>query len=217
MNGGQLFIYFMEELLEAGKRERVFYIQQTGEPYRFIAGMGQSYIDYNRQVARATGILPFFATTSYNTSVTTSHLCYYDTNHQIVESEVAHLDKLMNRLHPTTDETYWIRAWSPVVISSTGAVHLDEEKYDTYVSIDLHTDIWFPKVMGWLEEKPAEDTGTLYSNWELAACHTPRLNRFIGSIYGLTLDMGAEWIFSLGACHPLYQPMLTETGIKLDV
>jgi hypothetical protein len=213
-NGGEQYLVFMEKLLEAGKRERVLYIQQTREPYGFVAGMGQSYVEYNRQVARETGILPFFSTTF----ITTSHICYYDTNHQIVESEVAHLDKLLNRLHPNPYSSYWINRGSPLSITSYFPVELENEKRTNHLIIRLESDIWFSKVMGLLEEYPADrDDMAMYDNRELAACHTPRLNRFIESIRAAALSMDAEWNLVMDDYCWRYQPMLTETGIKLDI
>lgn len=215
-NGGAQLIYFMEKLLAAGKRERVFYIQQTTSPYRYVAGMGESYLDYNRRIARETGVLPFFATTSYGDSVTTSRISYYDTNHQIVESEVGNLYTLMNHLHPTTTETYWITHYKPLELSSGIGIELDKHTNSDYLRIDLHSDIWLPKIMGWMDSDPVDHIPR-YDNRELAACHTPRLNRFIANIHALTLEMGAEWICSGGERFSSYNPVLTETGIRLDI
>jgi hypothetical protein len=55
-------------------------------------------------------------------------------------------------------------------------------------TISLHSDIWFPRVVGWLDsEEP------FYDNSELAALNTPRLNRFLQRTKELILSLGGEW------------------------
>jgi hypothetical protein len=78
--------------------------------------------------------------------------------------------------------------------------------------IALNSDIWFPHVVGWMDE----DQPT-YDNSELAALHTPRLNRFIQRTKKFIQNLGGEW-------RPLnisqYIPdecRITEDGIELEV
>jgi hypothetical protein len=68
-----------------------------------------------------------------------------------------------------------------------------EYDYDDYYgcelySINLLSDIWFPRVVGWLDsEEP------FYDNSELAALNAPRLNRFLQRTKKLILSLGGEW------------------------
>jgi hypothetical protein len=55
-------------------------------------------------------------------------------------------------------------------------------------TISLRSDIWFPRVIGWLDsEEP------FYDNSELAALNTPKLNRFLQRTKELILSLGGEW------------------------
>jgi hypothetical protein len=63
----------------------------------------------------------------------------------------------------------------------------DESGYEIY-SINLLSDIWFPRVVGWIDsEEP------YYDNSELSALNTPRLNRFLQRTKELILSSGGEW------------------------
>ena len=92
------------------------------------------------------------------------------------------------------------------------------------VSIQLETDIWFPRVLGFLdreeESDPRRGPDDMYDNSALAARHTPRLNRFIASVREAALDLGAQWEleeFDEPGLHIHYIPMCHETGIALDL
>jgi hypothetical protein len=54
--------------------------------------------------------------------------------------------------------------------------------------IFLNSDIWFPRVVGWLDSEEL-----FYDNSELAALHTPRLNRFLQRTKELISSLGGEW------------------------
>jgi hypothetical protein len=69
-------------------------------------------------------------------------------------------------------------------------MRLDESYDDGYETHTIHlcSDIWFPRVVGWLDsEEP------FYDNSELAALNTPRLNRFLQRTKELILSLGGEW------------------------
>ncbi len=66
-----------------------------------------------------------------------------------------------------------------------------EQSYDNgyeLYRIHLCSDIWFPRVVGWLDSEEQ-----FYDNSELATLNTPRLNRFLQSTKELILSLGGEW------------------------
>jgi hypothetical protein len=66
-----------------------------------------------------------------------------------------------------------------------------EQSYDNgyeLYRIHLCSDIWFPKVVGWLDSEEQ-----FYDNSELAALNSPRLNRFLQITKELILSLGGEW------------------------
>jgi hypothetical protein len=68
------------------------------------------------------------------------------------------------------------------------------------LSVILHTDIWYPEVEGFLDQKVKAQTGIyppddITDNLELARCHTPRFNRFLAEFKQITLEHGGEWCF----------------------
>jgi hypothetical protein len=54
--------------------------------------------------------------------------------------------------------------------------------------ISLCSDIWFPRVVGWLDSEEL-----FYDNIELATLNTPRLNRFLQRTKEMILSLGGEW------------------------
>lgn len=88
-----------------------------------------------------------------------------------------------------------------------------------YFSIQLKTDIWFPRVAGFLEDvNLPSDLSEMFDNSELASRHTPRLNRFLNSIYNLVQDLGGEWEFVKPEGEGrLYKTMCNLHGIELNL
>jgi hypothetical protein len=167
---------------------------------------------------------------SYCSSISSTRLCYYDLEGKLVESDIKDAGKLLETLHPDKE---WCRrnmsygvpvrlivqpervssSLSKVNISDAQSTDVEEER-TVEVSIFLYSDIWFPWVVGWLEERRTPDDK--YDNRELAQCHTPRLNRFISTVRELILDYGGNW--SIAYPDPFigfYASMLTEHGILL--
>jgi hypothetical protein len=66
-----------------------------------------------------------------------------------------------------------------------------EQSYDNgyeLYRIHLCSDIWFPRVVGWLDSEEQ-----FYDSSELATLNTPRLNRFLQSTKEMILSLGGEW------------------------
>ena len=76
-----------------------------------------------------------------------------------------------------------------------------------YVTIELPTDVWFPRTIGLLEE----ESGT-YDNSALAACHTPRLNAFLQAVR----RAADEWtVLEPEEIGTRYADQVDENGIRL--
>jgi hypothetical protein len=102
-----------------------------------------------------------------------------------------------------------------------------EELQEEYYEINLYTDIWFPRVIGWMDaEEP------FYGNSELAALNTPRLNRFLQRTKELILSLGGTWeLAKVSEKENVYNPVtpylgniniapeceITEDGINLEL
>lgn len=83
------------------------------------------------------------------------------------------------------------------------------------IEINLNTDIWFPWVVGFMEDKPAQSQEDMYDNRQLALRHTPRFNDFLYSLRTLTDSLDMAW--ELKHVHPSYNWMVNENGINLDI
>jgi hypothetical protein len=102
-----------------------------------------------------------------------------------------------------------------------------EELQEEHYEIILCTDIWFPRVIGWMDaEEP------FYDNSELAALNTPRLNRFLQRTKELILSLGGTWeLAKVSEKENVYNPVtpylgniniapeceITEDGINLEL
>ena len=81
------------------------------------------------------------------------------------------------------------------------------------VTIELATDLWFPRTVGLLEEDaPWAPAPASYDNSDLAACHTPRLNAFLAAIR----EAADEWeLLEPEEIGVRYADMVDEVGIRL--
>lgn len=132
--------------------------------------------------------------------VTPGTICWHEAGERR-EGEVAFVGPLLNRLRPDAPESTWDHiAWVPPVSVSV---------FRDFVSITLMTDVWFPRVIGFLEEDWPD---VMLDNAELAACHTPRLNTFLHAVR----DAADEW-FSDAADDfgTRYADMVSDDGIWL--
>ena len=81
------------------------------------------------------------------------------------------------------------------------------------VTIELATDVWFPRTVGLLEEDaPWAPAPPSYDNSDLAACHTPRLNAFLAAVR----EAADEWeLLEPEEIGVRYADMVDEAGIRL--
>jgi hypothetical protein len=225
---------FLKEVLAAGEREQVFRVVETREPNSFKVSPGWTYSQFLEKMLVEQGRLVFFeqlrAASPWRAEdgadLTPAKICYYDLDGELTEAEVDDLGALLERLRPgDPTDPHWsyhrrnhMASSNPIVLSG----QLGYKRYDgesdpsnlatPYLGIKLETDIWFPKVVGFID-------GELdwYDNSELANCHTPRFNRFFATVKELAFELGGQWEMEDSDIVRSYLPMLSLDGIILDV
>lgn len=207
---------------------------------------GPTYAQYIEQILVKTGKLIFFRQLSSITGllpeyriIAPARLSYYDINGELRDEEVKDVGELLRQVRPTQDDLpdYWpelseqeileekksidksYKSEGSAIFFGGNIVPKDSERdYGSYLYINLYTDIWFPKVGGFLEDQPVlyEDR-VFYDNSELALRHTPRLNRFLASVRDLTLEIGGTWhVDKDKESTEAYDKQYNEDGIILD-
>lgn len=145
---------------------------------------------------------------------------YFDTF--VRSRQIDDVGQLLRKLNPDKVQqfttTYMVSA-APVSLKGFEIHKLEDGNVlintNATIEISLMTDIWFPWVVGFMEETPAKQRETMYDNRQLAFRHTPRLNDYLQHLRTLTNWLGMTW--ELSHVHPLYQWMVNEGGIMLDV
>jgi hypothetical protein len=223
---------FLKGILEAGEQEGIYQVREFRAPTRFVASPSLSYIQYLEQVLKEQGELLFFqqinnafpCPTEEGIDQTPTRLCYYEADGTLTEQEVNNLGELLERLRPDLEwDRYYMTQMTPVDLYGQRAYRFDDGHiWPLDLGISLRTDIWFPKVLGYLEEREYFYAPLQWrDNRELAYCHTPRLNRFLAKAKALTLDLGGEWGLAdkeqKEVEYRQYAEMLTDDGIILDI
>jgi hypothetical protein len=213
---------FTEKLLHIAEQENIFHIIETRLPA--IGAPVASYIEQLQWQIHTLNKFSFFGYLNGTTikdktykGRTIGTICYYDKSGQIVSSEVENMGELMKQLH--SDEVLFTYPTPPVVISGLEDISCDNNNipHKMSASIRIRTNIWFPKVIAYL----GKSYQTTYSrevvdNSELAALHTPRLNRFLEQARALTLTYDGDWRGLAGEHGQPYYNLVYETGIHLD-
>ena len=203
-----LLLDFTKVLLKVGKQEAIYEIKEVRRPHNFNPGSGIDYAQYMEQDWLENQRLLLFdlgigVSENYEGILRTpATLCYYERNGQLAKAKVENMGLLLESLRP--DDADWgsifMDGVAPVTIFSR-SVYTSEIRNEVQkpravkITIALNTDIWFPKVLGLLdnEPSPAPTLRKWYDNHTLATCHTNRLNRFLVSIQKLVTTLGGEW------------------------
>lgn len=84
------------------------------------------------------------------------------------------------------------------------------------INIQIPSNIWFPKVIDQLGDKYDYDADDYVwvDNRELAACNTPRLNRFLMHVREKALEMKGGW--ELIEVHTYFHPEAYEEMVSVD-
>ena len=136
--------------------------------------------------------------------VTPGTICWHEDGTRR-EGEIVWVGALLERLRPDAAE----RASSFMSYQPPVAVRGGRGS----VTIELATDVWFPRTVGLLEEDaPWAPAPPSYDNSELAACHTPRLNAFLAAIR----ESADEWeLLEPEEIGLRYADLVDEAGIRL--
>jgi hypothetical protein len=214
-------VEFAHRLAEAGAHEDVYRIVRLPGSTPFDANVGKSFRDHLLDIAAQTGRLPLWpaeARPGPEGTLTPARLAFFD-GERIAEEQVDDAGALLRRLRPedARPQRMFMRSVSPLtVLGGFVPVAYDRE---VRVQIRLDTDIWFPKVMGLLDDPPEEgDRPDSVDNAALAQRHTPRLNRFLRAVREATLELGGRWgQLETDGLGMNYADLCREDGIALDV
>jgi hypothetical protein len=132
-----------------------------------------------------------------------SLLSYYDLEGQLVTNWISDFFNFYKKLHPDkysnphSRENYWKKQDEnslPIIIEHCEKGYLNHELrgYESIIGevyeFKLTSDIWFPRVVGWIDSEEQS-----YDNSELSALNTPRLNHFLQRAKELSLGLGGKW------------------------
>jgi hypothetical protein len=212
--------------------------------YRAYPG-GPSYGQYLEQVLSETDKLIFFRQLSASPGllpeyrvIAPARLSYYDIDGTLIDREVEDVGELLRRVRPPEVDLpdYWrelserelankkkfinksYKAEGSAIFLGGDLIEKDTAlDFGTYLSIELYTDIWFPKVGGYLEDHSPYQSRVFHDNRELALRHTPRLNQFLASVKDLTLEFGGTWKVDYPSIDEQYNQQFNENGINLDI
>jgi hypothetical protein len=204
--------------------------------YRAYPG-GPSYGQYLEQVLNETDRLIFFRQLSSSPGylpeyriIAPARLSYYDLDGELIDKEVDDVGELLQRLRPmpfeSSEEEQYSYNYSKKSYMAEGSAiffygNLRSKDWlpdsSTYLFINLYTDIWFPKVGGYLEDDSPYESRVFRDNRELALRHTPRLNRFLASVRDLTLEFDGIWKVDHPTYEEQYNEQFDENGIHLAI
>jgi len=220
-------IEFSRRLTDSGTKLGICNIIETPGPFAFKQSSKHKYSDHLLHVAETTGNVPFFdlgngtAKTPAGVLRTPGRICYYDENNILIERPVENIGLLLRQLraHDVDWGEGFMMQVAPVSISGQTLKlendQLPPQKICIYIS--LYTDIWFTKVLGFLEDGfNIRGNVKWFNNTALASRHTPRLNEFISSIRKDTIELGGTWhhVPAEGSAT-LYSEMTNESGVIL--
>lgn len=217
-------------ILAVGEQEAVYTVEETPTPPGFQRTPAQSYAAFLAEEYATHGYATMFdlgdsaVPTSDGRLWTPGRLAYFDAGGTRVEARVGDVGAILRELRPEkiADNYRHMSAVAPITIRSSRLARLKGSgaaPRPFYLRISLLTDIWFPHVLGLLEDnRPLRwEAPAYYDNRSLAEVHTPRLNRFLASVRRLVEAARGTWTieepFELAA---RYAPMVGETGIRLD-
>ena len=204
--GVEKLLRFASGLLEAGEQENVYRVVQTDASKPFTETHKYSYVEHLVEVMERTNILPLFSGEGGLIPIgngqlqALSKVCYYDLSGSLIEAEITDLGLLLKQLRPEKVEHSigYMSHIAPITVSGLTKIDVQNTRNNpVYISIKLETDIWFPWVVGFLEDcEPPLSLNDMFDNRELALQHTPRLNRFLSSVFNLVQELDGEWELS---------------------
>jgi len=209
---------FSRALLRLGREERVYRVLEAPAPSRFEAAGGRRYEDL-----LAEGALPFdfgsggIARTAAG-QLRTPGVVSWHAPGGVVEGEVEDLGAKLASLRPG-DVDWGGRFMAPAPpVTITGRRARRDAERPLRVRVALFCDVWFPWVLGFLEEAfPAPNARKMYDNRALAARHTPRLNRFLAGAADAAAAAGGRWsVLEPEGAAERYADVVGPRGIELS-
>ena len=194
-------------VLASGVRHKIFDVADAPEvDYRRSRDVLLS--DVLAQLLKRERILDVFAFTGAamlpgisGSSTAEATLCHYDRADRLTESVVPDLGALLASLEPVPDSipNGMLRHYPPIRITGRRYINVCEGEpvnrgaYPIPVAFRLcvHSDIWFPWIYG--SAHPECDQRRMFDNRELANCHTPRLNAFLGEVAAAVRQAGGTF------------------------
>jgi hypothetical protein len=212
-------VQFGVRIADAGKRHAVYRVVRLPGRFPYDADQ-QPFESHLREVAQQYGRVPLFPgeANPHPTGLWTPARIAFYRGDVIVEEEVGNVGALLRDLRPEQIETRVavMRSASPVAVIGSH-VRIDETR-EVLVEVRLETDIWFPWVLGMVDDYPQEgQKPERYDNRALAERHTPRLNAFLAELRQLAADLGGRWEpLEVDGLSVKYAPMWDATGIHLS-
>jgi hypothetical protein len=222
---------FAENALQGGAKWEVFIVDEPWlAAYEPIPA--KAYRTYLMTKLAQLGELPLFyrvndPSRSDNGKLSPSaRVAFFDQNGAIQEKLVKDLGILLRDLRPEVKRSlhHYAAFAPPVSISGLTRVRVSPSSEEQYlewpidISIGLYSDIWFPRVAGFLDNPTSPiSISNLFDNAELARRHTPRLNRFLQDVRTFAEALGASWSFEEPSGErDIYRTMCDVNGIILD-
>jgi hypothetical protein len=157
-------------------------------------------------------------------STVETSLWHYDREDQLVERVVTDQGALLASLEPVPGSipngcmTHYpaVRITGRRYVDVHEGVPVDNSSHPLPVAvlIAIHSDIWFPWVFGGAH--PEADLRRMFDNRELASCHTPRLNAFLGEVAAAARRVGGSFgVWPDGTADPAIH-WVDDSSVLLD-
>lgn len=143
-----------------------------------------------------------------------SRLCFFE-HGELVDRVVGDVAELLKEVEPSVADQAWLPANGCEALSVGGfLVKLDGSSNPQRIAVDVRTrcDIWLPWVPGHINP----DFQRRHDNREIARCHTPRLNRFLGFLRTLADEHDGEWTYSNMIEYAWIDSMANSEGVNLE-
>lgn len=197
----------VRSVLVSGAKHRIFDVVEA-PAIHYRRDRDGALGDVLRRMLKQDKILDLFRFTGSammpgppTSSTAETTLCHYDRANNLVEAVVTDLGALLASLEPVPDSIPNGMMKHYPAIRITGERYVDVRE-NTPVDrsshplpiefrLCIHSDIWFPWIYGGAHL--ACDQRRMFDNRELANCHTPRFNAFLGEVAAAVRQAGGTF------------------------
>lgn len=211
-------IHVLRDILLAGKTHKLIVIDYASQIESSIINKLRSFV-YGDEIIYLQEIFRKYRC-SENPNLFANHvnyksqIRYFAQDKRIYRMTTDSLKNILDQICSHYPEIYRQRI-SPLTIEDANIFNLQKTNKERSITFELHTDIWFPWVRGFGEEKIATTVETLYDNRQLALPHTRRLNQFLLEMQQLVHQYNATWEVEKSEIPEIYRKMVNQTGIEL--